>query len=313
MTELIIVLIVNLIMVIAYILFVLLFQRKTIYGDRRTDIARIFMNVVVMLCAPIIGFLVLALSSLIHHLIFNDLPDLSDVVFSKDRVEVRLSADVDQERNFVPLEEALNVSDTASLRQLMLNVIKGDVTKSLSAIAMALNSEDSETSHYAASVLRDELNEFSEKVSKIYKQINDDEETDENKVEYITLLLEYMNPVLAQNVFAPMEQRTYVDTMDEVLRILKQDYPDNVKVEYLEWTAKFLIDISDQSRALYWVEYMSQRFPWELGTFTTKMRYYYCFGEKDNFFETINTLKKSDVVIDQATLEQIRIFTSGQA
>ena len=57
-----------------------------------------------------------------------------------------------------PLEESLAVSDKRNMRMLMLNVIRGDMQKSLESITMALNSEDSETSHYAASVLRDELN-----------------------------------------------------------------------------------------------------------------------------------------------------------
>lgn len=312
MTELFIVLIVNIILIILYVLCILIFQTKKIDGSRGFDIPRILMNVVVMLCAPIIGFLVISLSSALHRLIFNDLPDLSDVVFSKDRVEVRISADVDSERNFVPLEEALNVSDTASLRQLMLNVIKGDVTKSLASISRALNSEDSETSHYAASVLRDELNEFSEKVAKIYNQINDDEETDENRTEYITLLLEYMYPVLSQNVFAPMEQRTYVDTMDEVLRMLREYYPDAMKASYIEWTARLLIDINDLTRAHFWVEIMGELYPWELATFTTRMRYYFNSGERDKFFDTMKALKESDIVIDQETLEQIRVFSAEQ-
>lgn len=53
-----------------------------------------------------------------------------------------------------PLEESLAVSDKRNMRMLMLNVIRGDMQKSLESITMALNSEDSETSHYAASVLQ---------------------------------------------------------------------------------------------------------------------------------------------------------------
>ena len=42
----------------------------------------------------------------------------------------------------------------------MMNVVRGDVEESLASIALALNSDDSETSHYAATVLRDVLNDF---------------------------------------------------------------------------------------------------------------------------------------------------------
>ena len=46
----------------------------------------------------------------------------------------------------------------------MLNVLRGDVSQSLAAISLALNSADSETSHYAATALRDELGRFRDTV-----------------------------------------------------------------------------------------------------------------------------------------------------
>ena len=54
----------------------------------------------------------------------------------------------------------IKISDKKNLRMLMLNIIRGDMEESLEVISMALDSEDSETSHYAASVLHDELNAF---------------------------------------------------------------------------------------------------------------------------------------------------------
>ena len=69
----------------------------------------------------------------------------------------------------VALEEALEVSDKKSLRTLMMNVIRGDYKHSLSAIALALNSEDSETAHYAASVLQDVLSDFRSQVQAFMK------------------------------------------------------------------------------------------------------------------------------------------------
>ena len=68
----------------------------------------------------------------------------------------------------------------------MMNIIKGDITKSLATIMLALNSQDSETSHYAASVLRDELNDFRMNVQKLYKEIENEEEND---TEYEIMLI----------------------------------------------------------------------------------------------------------------------------
>ena len=82
---------------------------------------------------------------------------------------------------------------------------------------LALNSQDSETSHYAASVLRDELNDFRMNVQKLYKEIENEEEND---TEYEIMLIDYMGSVLKQKVFAEIEQERFVnifaDTMDKL-------------------------------------------------------------------------------------------------
>ena len=111
-------------------------------------------------------------------------------------MQTHLKADEERERNMAPLEESLAVSDKRNLRMLMLNVIRGDMQKSLESITMALNSEDSETSHYAASVLRDELNDFRANVQKMYTQMQQESETE---IDYEEMLIDYMNRVLSQS------------------------------------------------------------------------------------------------------------------
>ena len=124
--------------------------------------------------------------------------DLDDVIFSKERVKTNVKADEERERNLVPIEEALAVSDKKNLRMLMLNVIRGDLQDSLESISLALNSEDSETSHYAASVLRDELNDFRVTVQKIYTDMKEEEPDQTDSEE---MLIDYMNRILCQKSF----------------------------------------------------------------------------------------------------------------
>ena len=73
----------------------------------------------------------------------------------------------------------------------MLNVIRRDLQDSLESIALALNSSDSETSHYAASVLRDELNDFRVNVQKIYTDMKEEKE---EQTDAETMLIDYMKP-----------------------------------------------------------------------------------------------------------------------
>lgn len=115
----------------------------------------------------------------------------------------------------VSLEEALEVTDKKSLRTLMLNVIRGDYQNSLSSINLALNSEDSETAHYAASILQDVLNNFRSQVQEKYLLC---QEENEQQVENCVNLVEYMNPILEQKVLTDIEQKSMTDKMQEVLQ-----------------------------------------------------------------------------------------------
>lgn len=58
-----------------------------------------------------------------------------------------------------------------------------------------MNSEDTETAHYAASVLQSTLNVFQENVEKQYALIRQE---DENRLQYADALVDYMNQVLGQ-------------------------------------------------------------------------------------------------------------------
>ena len=120
------------------------------------------MHAVVMLLCPLAGplyFLFVFLKA--RFVKFGD-RDLSDVEFSKRRHVARTKADEERERNIVPVEEANIISDQEKKRVNMLNILLGETGETLSAIALALESDDSEVAHYAASFLQSRLDAYRE-------------------------------------------------------------------------------------------------------------------------------------------------------
>lgn len=166
-------LIVNFIIAAVYLILGWLFRSK------QEGKLHFLLKALVMLLCPLVGPLYFFIGYLNFRFLMHRPVDLADVIFSKDRTRSLVRADEDRERNMVPLEEAIAVTDKDNLRTYMLNVLRGNIQDSLAAIAMALNSEDSETSHYAASVLRDELNDFRVNVQKLYEEIKRDREENE--------------------------------------------------------------------------------------------------------------------------------------
>lgn len=290
-------LIVNLIVTALYLI-IGLFSEKT---DRRL----IIMRCIVMFCAPGVGALLFFLSWLSYMIFFREEVDLSDVVFSKDREKEIIRTNEERDRNVVPLEEAIEVTGNTELRNLVMSIAQGDVEKSLASISLALNSEDSETAHYAASVLQETLNEFRLKVSKDYQVV---QRRGENIAEEATDLARYMNKYLAQKVFTDMEQKSFVGMLENVVTILHEEKPEAVTSELYEMVAMRLLEINEYEKCEVWANRSMDMYPNTLSSYTNKLKLYFNSENKNKFFMTLEDLKKSSVIIDKDTLALIRTF-----
>lgn len=299
-----------LVLLINFLLSLLYFAFGMIFGKKRDGRLQYVINTVVMLLCPVVGPTFLIVGHLLFRFVLKAPVDLADVIFNKDKMESIVKADEERELNIAPIEEALAVSDKASMRRLMLNVIRGDITTSLRSISMALGSGDSETSHYAASVLVDELNSFRVNVQKLYVEMLDEEgrNSTAERCEYAIALIQSMNPILMQNVLTQMEQTDYVWKMDEACQILFELQPSLMQADYYEAICMRLLDIGEYDRCNEWCDRIMEKYPKELSSHTCRLKLYFTMEDRDRFFEALQQTKQSDVVIDRETLELIRIF-----
>ena len=297
-------LIVNLIVSLLYLLFGMIFNR--------TSRKKVAMRSLIMLYAPGIGPLLFFISYLFYRLLFYRKVDLSDVVFSKEKSKELVRINEEKERDFVPVEEAIEVADKGELRELVLNMAQGDYSESLSAINMALNAEDTETSHYAASILQDAINDFRMLVRKENARINDIDEEDESKREQLIFdikkLFVYMNKVLEQRILSKLEQNGYTDILDKLLEKYYRLAGASITSEMYEAVALRLIETEKYDRARSWCERALWRYPNTLSSYTSLIKLYFSSGDRENFFKTMQELKESNIVIDRDTLELIRAF-----
>ena len=260
---------------------------------------------VVMIVCPLVGPLFYLLAYLFYKLFFQEPVDLEDVIFSKERIKSFVSAEEESERNLVSLEEAIEITNEKELRTLMMNVVRGDVQKFLYSISLALNSQDTETAHYAASMLQDALNDFRTKVEKERMLVLEDSE---QSVLYAETLVEYMNQVLEQRAFTDMEQRNFVGIMEEMCDILYQKAPGRMSSVMYEAISLRLLEIEDYDQAEKWCNRAKVFYPNTLASFTTQLKLYFASGKKEQFFETVEEIKNSSVVVDNETLELLRLF-----
>lgn len=291
-------------MLIANLIIIAIYLIWNVIRKKEQKFSYIVKAIVMFLC-PVAGAVFLFLGFILFKLFFSQAMDLEDVVFSKDRVKTYIPADEERERNMVSLEEALVVTDKTNLRTLMMNVVRGDYRNSLFAISSALNSEDSETAHYAASVLQDVLNDFRANVQKKYQDI---QKNDQDQAGYIVDLITYMNQVLEQHVFTELEQTSMIKMLDEICEILYQKEKEKMISPYFEIVSLRLLEIKDYDNCKKWCDRAAESYPGVLATYTCQLKLYFSNGDKDKFFDIMEELKASNVIIDNETLEMIRIF-----
>ena len=265
----------------------------------------IAMKAGLMFALPLAGSLFIFLGYVCYRIFFFQSVDLEDVIFSKDRVEEIHYTDEERDKNIVSLEEALAITDKDNLRNLMMNIVRQDFRESLASISLALNSEDSETSHYAASVLQEVLNDFRANVQKRYSQILKEEN---NQIADILEFIEYMNAVLKQKVLTGIEQRSMTDLLDQVCEVLYQKEKVKMTTHHFEIISLRLLEIENYEKCEKWCERAVQQYPEELATYTCQLKLYFSNGNRDRFFRVLENLCHSNVIIDGDTLEMIRVF-----
>lgn len=275
---------------------------EVLHDNRRTYLLRF----IVMILCPVIGPAFFFMGHLFYLVVFWKDVNLADVIFSKDRVRTHMKADEERERDIIPLEEAILVNDKKDLRMVMMNVIKEDFSSCLASITLALDSEDSEASHYAAAVLSDELNKFRIYVQRLWKQIQE-EETGQTDCE--EMLLDYMDSILKQHIFSANEQRKFVDILTGAAESLYGKDPARFRLGWYEEICLRTLEVKEFETCEEWCGRLAERFPEDLPAYTCRLKLYFAKQEREAFFETLENLKKAAVVIDSETLELVRIFS----
>ena len=292
------VVIVNCVVTMGYLIWFLIFKRDQ---DNRKQY---IMHAVIMVLCPVVGPLFFLCGYLKYRFIkFGD-RDLSDVEFSKQRHAARVKADEERERNIVPVEESIMISDQEKKRTNMLNILLGETGETLSAIALALDSDDSEVAHYAASFLQSKLDAFRERVRQSKQMIQEQKDRGEPYQDAVLVLIRDMDQILKQQVLTRVEQLDYVGQMETLCQDLYDNDRDRLEVSCYSR----LLELQAYDRAEVWGERFADQYPDQLQPYTLRMKLYFETEQTERFMQVLAKLRASNIEIDYQTLELIRMI-----
>ncbi|MBC8557195.1 hypothetical protein [Jutongia hominis] len=298
-----VILTINTMIAAGYLIYGLAFRVKK-EKDEKDPVRYVILSLFMLLC-PVIGPAFLGFGNLFYHLFFDTSIDLAAITFSKKRVDVVERPDESDEINLIPMEEAIMINDKENLRNLLLTVLRGDVKKSINAVTKALNSSDSEASHYAASAIMDIMNEFQKTLQKFYAQMD----ADPDDTEVMVLYINYLCEMLGAGFLSELEEKTYIYSLQKVCERLFHADPTQLKPMHYTALISLLTKINDLQSSELWIQRFTTNYPDHIEMYRCALHHYFSVKDKIHFFEYMNRLKHSNIPIDNDMLELIRTFS----
>ena len=292
-------LIINIILTICFYLY---------KGVLRKDKIKARILSVFLLLVPILGAVFLLASELVYFLLYKGRAKLlssEELSFSQERTRMIIGNDVEKESDTVPIEEALRVSDTTAKRQVFLEILKRpDVEDYMAGIQEAVNQEDTEVVHYAASYITDTIAKYKENERRLRELCTKDE-----AAEVLLTYLHFSMDMLDKHLFSQPEQNLYISLFETHLEKLYQSYPVNVDGHFISRVLTFLKESgNDNGATTKWIHRAERMIEEDVIAAKEVWTFYYRTKDKEHFKECVDRVKKSSLLLDSELLEWIRFF-----
>lgn len=276
-----------------------------IFMHGKVNSKQLVLAAIFMLFCPVIGAGYLFFSWLIYQIFFRKregLINLEELSFNKNKIDVISAPELKEERDKVPIEDALILPDRFTKRDVLLRLLKSDYDQSINFVASAVENEDGEVSHYAASAVTEKIAEF----KAMERSLNKDRIHDiqKNSLPYI----EYVNNFLAFHILSDPEQAAYSKKVIESIKDLQQLSKESMSGKVYQRAIMISMDAGDFDGAKMWLDLALRDKPDSLRVYKAGLKYYFKTEAYDNFLELLERLKKSDIILDNQTLELIRFY-----
>lgn len=294
------IIILNIVISAVYLIYML------IKGDKVKGI----INFLFMILCPLIGFCYIVISNLFYIILFknrNSQLDMSELSFSKKRVDIIMAEDIEIAMDKVPLEEALIISDKHNVRKVVLEILKNNSNDTLREMLKATEHKDSEVSHYAAAAISDVISVFKNTEKKFQKNTRENP-TLENLMAHGEFIYSY----LEKDILPDSEESYYIKVYEKLLSEMERKFPHGVTSDLYYKLIKLLLKTGDYEEVLKWFKKFSIKIPKDLNYYKGALNVYYDLGDGEKFIDTLNELKSSNLILDNEVLELIRFYNYNE-
>lgn len=226
--------------------------------------------------------------------------------FFQDELRVLRPLNKDKELNNVPMEEALAINDYELRRKVVMDTLKEDNTMEyLTVLKEALENEDSETSHYASSIIMLLQEKTQNRIMKKEKEFSLHPENEETGRELEQELYELLVSRLLTEENLKKYYLQYTKISD---RLLKEELPGEEIFLHRLVICYQQGDFTDAQNILTRYE---KSYPGSEDAVLARIKLCIYTRDGDGLTKFMEELGKRPVVLTQKTLEYIRFFRQG--
>lgn len=257
---------------------------------------------ILYLLVPVLGFLIVVLSKIVCRLSRDDF-DKSSLMVRRTVENFDSKPDIKRELDIVSINESLAVSTQEDKRALVLNVLKKDIELYSKSAHVALDDEDSEVTHYAASAIMEVQRKLILRLQEIesvcQKNPND---TDSKKI-FAECLFNYISSDMLSKKDRMINIYKYLKTVEQLYQLDKNLVTNEDIVRQIE----FFMELGNFYEAEKWAHIALDGFESEI-TYLTTLKMYYSLSNKKAFYEVIGKMKASNISFTNKGVETIRFW-----
>lgn len=228
--------------------------------------------------------------------------------FFRDELKVLRPIDKEKELNRVPMGEALLLNDYQVRRKMVMDTLQEERTLDyLEVLKKALENEDSETSHYASSIIM-------QLQAQVQKQLQERQRAYERNPQDMERLKDYekdLYQLLSSQLLEKENLRKYFLQYEEISdRLLKKDMPEE---EHLWHRIRLCFQEGNFTKAVPLVERYLETYPGSEEAVLCKIQLCILTREHRTLQTFLEGLSQRPVILTQKTLEYIRFFRGGMS
>lgn len=215
------------------------------------------------------------------------------------------SPDIEEETNIIPFNDALILNDNKTKRKILIDILKGEFLKNVEALELALQSDDSETSHYAATAVQQVKSDLMKNMRQIEEQMSDNED-----IHLLGTYRDMLKNYIRIEFLDEQTRRKFTYTYLQTLTKLIQNSPKGDGLNYIEKVDTAIV-LNEHQEALATAEQFLKLFPNQEEAYFSLMKVHFSMRNQVEFKRVLNELRLTDIKLSPEKLNQLRFWLQG--